>query len=471
MKIWTRWAAATAAAITVLGGVPRTAGADAESAQARWGALQAADACALAPKRCQETERAMTALAAAPTSETALADAEKKLQAFEAAVARARSVWPDIVELREAARTSGAPRRDPKGWTKAENVFRAAAQKLEAGRVDAARSQARESIPLYEATHMVAMRADVIGPADSIRVALEAGKARTWVPRSSVRTVDAIEAARRQLADRGTIDTEVRAAGDRAFAEAKHAQFLLDRFRNACDGSAPDRLEASVLEWEESTRRILQAAGLEASFDSGLGPPLDKIADEAQRLRSERDRLRVDTTRRAGDADTLRQSVQGLQAELHDRELQITELRRQIGEYRTVEKVQALFGRDEGRVLVEDRDLVLRLHGLQFAAGSAEIPATGQGILEDVRQAIQAVPGARIVVEGHTDSQGKPDKNRELSQQRAVAVRDWIASRTGLDARSITATGYGATRPVASNDTEEGRALNRRIEIVLARPQ
>ena len=74
-------------------------------------------------------------------------------------------------------------------------------------------------------------------------------------------------------------------------------------------------------------------------------------------------------------------------------------------------------------------------------------------------------------MEGHTDAQGKPDTNLQLSQQRAAAVRTWLAQNSGLEPAQITSLGFGASRPVATNDTEEGRALNRRIEIILARPQ
>jgi OOP family OmpA-OmpF porin len=84
---------------------------------------------------------------------------------------------------------------------------------------------------------------------------------------------------------------------------------------------------------------------------------------------------------------------------------------------------------------------------------------------------VKLLPGARIVVEGHTDAQGRPDTNLQLSQERAEAVRGWLLQNSGLTPARVTALGYGADRPVATNDSEEGRALNRRIEIILARPQ
>jgi OOP family OmpA-OmpF porin len=77
-------------------------------------------------------------------------------------------------------------------------------------------------------------------------------------------------------------------------------------------------------------------------------------------------------------------------------------------------------------------------------------------------------PSATIVVEGHTDSTGVPADNLLLSRQRAAAVKNALVAR-GVSPDRITTKGYGQDRPIASNDTEQGRARNRRTEIVLTR--
>jgi outer membrane protein OmpA-like peptidoglycan-associated protein len=71
-----------------------------------------------------------------------------------------------------------------------------------------------------------------------------------------------------------------------------------------------------------------------------------------------------------------------------------------------------------------------------------------------------------MVVEGHTDSQGKESENIELGTKRAQAVRDYIVSR-GVAADKISSTGIGQARPIADNKTAEGRAQNRRVEIIV----
>jgi outer membrane protein OmpA-like peptidoglycan-associated protein len=76
-------------------------------------------------------------------------------------------------------------------------------------------------------------------------------------------------------------------------------------------------------------------------------------------------------------------------------------------------------------------------------------------------------PGLKLEVEGHTDSTGSDEYNQKLSENRAGAVRDYLASQN-VSADSITAGGFGKTRPVAPNDTAEGRQKNRRVEIVVS---
>jgi outer membrane protein OmpA-like peptidoglycan-associated protein len=451
-------------------GVP-AACADLESVRERWRGLQDQESHVLAPRTHREAAATMRSLESSPSSAKELADAEKQLQALDVAVRRARSLWTNLLEVRERARAAGAPARDPRGWTTAENILVAAAQKLEGGRTETAQSQAREALPAYEAARRNAMRVELLGTVDSLRVGLEADKAQRIVPRSWVRTVDAIAAAERLLRERDELDAEVRAAGSKALSEARHARFLLDRILGACEEKAPDRIESAILDWEEATRRALVVLGLESSFESGLGPPLAAVEREAAQLRTERDRLRIATRERAGTADSLGERVQALRDRLRDRELQVAALQRSLADYQTIDEIGRMFGPDDGRVLVDGRDLVLRLHGLQFASGSAELPSSSGALLDKVVQALERLPGARVIVEGHTDSQGRPEANVELSQARAIAVRDELARRARLHSGAVKATGYGAMRPVASNETAEGRALNRRIEIVIARPE
>lgn len=116
----------------------------------------------------------------------------------------------------------------------------------------------------------------------------------------------------------------------------------------------------------------------------------------------------------------------------------------------------------------EARGMVITLSGaVLFASNQSELLPAAQVKLNEVAEAlIKGNPDAKMTVEGHTDSQGQAGYNKDLSQKRAESVRSYLISR-GIAADRIRAAGYGSERPVASNNTAEGRANNRRVEIVV----
>lgn len=103
------------------------------------------------------------------------------------------------------------------------------------------------------------------------------------------------------------------------------------------------------------------------------------------------------------------------------------------------------------------------LDGVNFATGKAIITPESFVRLDAVVEYMTYKKSARIEISGHTDNQGNPKANRTLSEKRAQACRDYLVSK-GIEASRIQAQGFGDERPIASNDTEEGRKLNRRIE-------
>jgi outer membrane protein OmpA-like peptidoglycan-associated protein len=86
--------------------------------------------------------------------------------------------------------------------------------------------------------------------------------------------------------------------------------------------------------------------------------------------------------------------------------------------------------------------------------------------LDQVAEALKNQADHKMIVEGHTDSQGTESSNIELSQRRAQSVRDYLVSR-GVPSDIITSTGLGQSRPVSDNSTPTGRANNRRVEIIV----
>ena len=116
----------------------------------------------------------------------------------------------------------------------------------------------------------------------------------------------------------------------------------------------------------------------------------------------------------------------------------------------------------------DQRGLVLSLPGIMFDTDSYQIKTgTYDRELAEIAQAINAYPEAEVIIEGHTDDIGDADYNLELSERRARSVRDYLIEQFEIDPDRLLALGRGELDPVTTNDSEESRQKNRRVDIVL----
>lgn len=111
---------------------------------------------------------------------------------------------------------------------------------------------------------------------------------------------------------------------------------------------------------------------------------------------------------------------------------------------------------------------VTRVEGITFNSGTANISNAGQLVLDDIAAILIADPNLSVTIEGHTDSVGNPETNLQLSLARAIAVAEYLVA-VGVDEASLTPVGSGDTDPIGDNETQEGRAANRRIEFIVSR--
>jgi outer membrane protein OmpA-like peptidoglycan-associated protein len=131
------------------------------------------------------------------------------------------------------------------------------------------------------------------------------------------------------------------------------------------------------------------------------------------------------------------------------------------------EQVEKMFTPSEARVFREGDTIILRMVGLTFNSGASQIKPENFALLGKVEKAIDIFPRSELTIEGHTDAHGSDEQNQKLSQERAESVRQYMINAMRIPTYRLIATGYGETRPVSSNETEAGRARNRRTDIVI----
>ncbi|HID29617.1 MAG TPA: OmpA family protein [Desulfobacterales bacterium] len=134
---------------------------------------------------------------------------------------------------------------------------------------------------------------------------------------------------------------------------------------------------------------------------------------------------------------------------------------------RRFEYVQSLFSPEEAEVFRKGNNVLISAAGFYFPVGGNIILPQNFGLLNKIVNSIQQFPNSLVEVSGHTDSIGSIELNLRLSKERADNVSKFLKEVGNIKASRISAEGYGKEKPVASNETEEGRARNRRIDVLL----
>ncbi len=260
----------------------------------------------------------------------------------------------------------------------------------------------------------------------------------------------------RVMAVKQKAEAETQAAAAAREAKAR-ADAEAEARRRAEAEAAREQAEQARIQAEQAkaeAERMKQEALAAAQEAARQKEEAEKAKAEAlaqqQALAAEADKAKADAAKSESlrqQAEILRQQAEKDKADLRARLLQ------QLN--------SILATRDSARGLIANMSDVL------FRSGRYELLPAARERLAKVSGIILAYPSLHLAVEGHTDSVGGDEYNQNLSEQRAQAVRDYFVQQ-GVPAGSIEARGFGKTEPIASNDTAEGRAQNRRVELVLS---
>jgi len=171
----------------------------------------------------------------------------------------------------------------------------------------------------------------------------------------------------------------------------------------------------------------------------------------------------------AAQTDTMMQAQQNRMSTV--KEAFRAKLERETFDSKRQQRLHQLFKPSEVEIMVNlDGSLLLRLSGLKFAPSKSKIDAKYFDLLGRLNEAMSIYQDRSLRIEGHTDNFGGVKPNQVLSLKRAEAVRDFLIA-AGADGSRLKALGYGEVRPIASNEFTQGRAMNRRIDVVINAPK
>lgn len=403
---------------------------------------------------------------------TQLTNGMAAIQRANAAAVTARQTLSAVISTRSDALAAKAPELAPEQWQKAAERFDAATAALEKNDLKEAQKRAAEADVLLRDVELVAIKNDLLGDARKLIAQADEAKVEKYAPRS-------IAAAKRYLlqADqeisRNRYDTSaaVNLAAQASY-EARHSMHLSQVIRATLDKSGSEAgLEELILSWEQPLRQIATAVDLQPKFDVGMQPAMQELLTQTQEQRKEVHRLSLELEDRNEQVKALNAEMQKLEAKLGGVSQERIALQRRVDAQErlraNVATIENSFEANEARVYRQGDDVVLSLLGIRFPSGKSTIDNSSAALMGKVRQALALFPDSSIVVEGHTDSNGRDSANLILSQDRADAVRQYLVANLGVNPEKVSSIGYGEARPVATNETAEGRTRNRRIDLVI----
>ncbi len=447
-----------------------------KEADAAKAAADAANAEMLAPRNYErgmsEYRSAEVALERGRNIETVRSNAADATRFFKTATAAAElasTKLAQVMKSRQDAANARAPELSPEIWQEAQDKFGDAIRLLERGDLKGTTRREVEATSLYRDAELVAIKAQYLSETRQLLADADRARVGRYAPITLNRAKQLLANAEREL-NENRYDTDLpRSLAKQANYEAKHAIYLSEVVRKVRDKDlTPEQL---ILNWEAALREVAGAADVQPDMENGpdkltgeLVAYITHADNEIQALTQEK---QENETRLAEMEEEIAALDERLGGATEERAALVQRLEAQARVKEQFEQVEKMFTAEEARVFREGNNIILRMVGLTFDSGDAQIRQDKFDLLAKVERAIDVFPRSELIIEGHTDSFGGDDANQKLSQQRAESVQKYMVNAMRIPTYRLIATGYGETRPIASNETDSGRQRNRRIDIVI----
>jgi len=391
-----------------------------------------------------------------------VATGQAQLQRAEEIAKTSRTTIPDAIKARDLARAAGAPNLGS-FYTDVEKRFLALTEAIEKGNLGyARRSQAR----VTEQFRRIELRTIKIQTIGEVRRLIKDARNKGLqkiAPQSYA-------AAQKKLAEADAFITENPYQKEKMHHLAAEALFMARRIHVVADQSVKvENMEPEqITQWAEgilfqTTQRLGAPDMRDRSFDNQVENILATISAQ----RADQEFLVDNTKKQQVEIEKLQKMIANLEGQTIKEQ---KEKERLLAEKRFNEKlssIQHYFKPQEAEVYKKQNQVIIRLKAMQFPVGQSVILPENYTLLSKVQSAIRTFGEPDVIIGGHTDSTGSESLNEHLSQQRADAVRQYFVANETLPYEKIIAVGYGSMRPIASNATQRGRALNRRIDIII----
>ncbi len=442
-------------------------------------ALQAANearASVLTPNTYEEAglvfERAQKAFASGADVDRVRGILSEATELFQQAAEMAPTVENFVsaaFQARKDAQEVKAHQRAPKLWLNAETQLYEATSRAEKGRENRVARYADKAEVLFRDAELAAIE---IALFTEIENEIEKAKdldADDWAPQSFAAANNLLSEARTVLAANRYDTDQPRNLANQAMHQALYSQYVATLANDIDDRRSS--LEEVLLKWQATLQPLGDLMDVPMYFDHGPDDAVSQLLAAATRGVEQNNLLTQQMSTAQQRVRLLQEELLTAQAELEDRVAAKARLDQRIAEQEAQEQivtwVERSFQKNEAEVVRAEGRLIIRLVGLGFTSGSAEVETRHEPVLEKLLAAIKEFPDTPITIEGHTDSYGADADNLELSVRRAESVAAYLMTHSDIASSRVSSIGFGETKPIANNETADGRWKNRRIDVVI----
>jgi len=376
-----------------------------------------------------------------------------------------RTTLADLIKSRDLARQAGAAKLGY-DYTDAEQTFLSLTSAIERGDLAYAEKRKTGLTETFRSLELRAIKTETLGEVRRLIEQAKNSRVDKIAPQS-------FNIAQNKLSEADAFITQHPYEKEMMHQKANEALFMSQRMFQIVDQS--DKIKN--MKPEEMTlwvEKILYEITAKLAATDMRNQPYET---QVKNIVGSIDALQKDRQFMFDKVKTLKSEIETKDSQIADlegktREQQIVK-ERLAAEKRFNElfiEVQNFFSSDEAEVYKKGNSLVIRLRAIQFPVGKSVIMPDNYPLLSKIQQSIRTFGEPDVIIEGHTDSTGSTELNELLSQQRAESVRQYLLANKTLSYDRIVAVGYGSSKPLASNETEEGRAVNRRINVII-KPQ
>ncbi len=359
--------------------------------------------------------------------------------------------FADVIKAREDALKANAIKYDAENWESAENRFRKAAVSKENGKDKPAKSYGEDAVKIFRLAELNGIKTTYLKPAWDLLEKLDDMSSRKYVPETIKASRELANTAEMLIErQRYELDESSKLA-EQARYEASHAIYMAKEIKKMVDDD--QTFESVMLSVELPLQKIADELGMSVQFNEGMNIPTENILQAIKQIQ--------DVNRKYAS------EVSGKDTELKTMKKRLGKLSSFKARQDRIDRISASLKRKEGKAILDSDNVIIRLYGLNFAMGKSIIKPEYYTLLTKVKNIIAEFPGCKVIIEGHTDSKGGYDTNKRLSRQRAEAVKQYLRANSIISLDRIMAIGYGASKPIATNSSKDGRAMNRRIDVVI----